>query len=361
MCKSMTNDDKNLIEDIVDVHANDVESAEMSRLTPQSGTQCARNVDEAEVVDGASKPVETDTGVAVEQQVDDNMTLANTDETAELNEATVPTVGMTVADTANDESDGNDGNLIDEQPDPQAVAKAARRKKIDKIVNIVLLSLVVLLVVANLLRIFVWSEVTIQQNSLQPTYDPNDKVLVAKLKQPQNGDVVVVYKYDVDKFKAYFGSSADKADGGKYELLIKRVVATQGDEVWIEEVSTSAGTRYALAIRKNQHTYYEFYVFDEAVNTDNYGDCIDKNAGKYVLCDSLDEAKKLYGQNVVQITTDKTGSLLKGRTVDNPLVIEEGRLLLLGDNRDHSNDSRDMGLSYTSRVFGVVIRQTYDE
>lgn len=360
----MTNDDKNLIEDIVEVPTRGVEYAETSHLTTESGTQCVRNVDETDVADGASEPVETVGGVAVEQQIDDNMTSANTDEAAETNETIAPTETAIVADVANDESDatdGNDGNLVDEQIDPQAAAKAARRKKIDKIVNIVLLSLVVLLVVANLLRIFVWSEVTIQQNSMQPTYDPNDKVLVAKLKQPQDGDVVVVYKYDVDKFKAYFGSSADKADGGRYELLIKRVVATQGDEVWIEEVSTSAGTRYALAIRKNNHTYYEFYVFDGSVDTDNYGDCTDKNAGKYVLCDSLTEAKKLYGQNVVQITTDKTGSLLKGRTVDNPLVIEQGRLLLLGDNRDHSNDSRDMGLSYTSRVFGVVIRQTYDE
>lgn len=109
---------------------------------------------------------------------------------------------------------------------------------------------IVLLVLANLLRFFVWTDVTILQNSMQPTYDPNDKVLVAKLRQVDTSDVVVVYKYDVDKFKAYFAPATEKGDGGKYELLIKRAVAVAGDSVWTTEVSTGKGTRYAFAIRK---------------------------------------------------------------------------------------------------------------
>ena len=328
----MTNDDKNLTNDNTNVPQTGVEGQQASLSDSESGAF----------------------GAALQQ----------TETTADGTEVTV---GQTFADETFAAMQGVDEGDKDVVLQPngntgetEADVRAARRKKADKVVNIVLIVAIVLLVLANLLRFFVWTDVTILQNSMQPTYDPNDKVLVAKLRHVDTSHVVVVYKYDVDKFKAYFAPATEKGDGGKYELLIKRAVAVAGDSVWTTEVATGKGTRYAFAIRKNGHTYYEFYVFDSDPGADVYCNCEGLAAGKYVLCESLDRAKSLYGEHVLQITTDKTGMLGK-YTEASPLTLADNQLLLLGDNRDRSNDSRDMGLSNNGRILGVVVRQTYDQ
>ena len=335
----MTNDDKNLTNDNTNVPQKSVEGQQASLSDNESGAFDA--------------------------------TLQQTETTADGTEVTADGTEVTAGQTFADESfaaiqgvDEGDTDAVLQKSvnadDVESDVRAARRKKADKVVNIVLIVAIVLLVLANLLRFYVWTDVTILQNSMQPTYDPNDKVLVAKLRQVDTSDVVVVYKYDVDKFKAYFAPATEKGDGGKYELLIKRAVAVAGDSVWTTEVATGKGTRYAFAIRKNGHTYYEFYVFDSDPGADVYCNCEGLAAGRYVLCESLDRAKSLYGEHVLQITTDKTGMLGK-YTEASPLTLADNQLLLLGDNRDRSNDSRDMGLSNYGRILGVVVRQTYDE
>ena len=328
----MTNDDKKLTNDNTNVPQTGVEGQQASLSDSESGAFGAALQQTETTADGT--------------EVTAGQTFAD--------ESFAAMQGVNEGDT--DAVMQKSGNADDAESD----VRAARRKKADKVVNIVLIVAIVLLVLANLLRFFVWTDVTILQNSMQPTYDPNDKVLVAKLRQVGTSDVVVVYKYDVDKFKAYFAPATEKGDGGKYELLIKRAVAVAGDSVWTTEVATGKGTRYAFAIRKNGHTYYEFYVFDSDPGTDVYCNCEGLAAGRYVLCESLDRAKSLYGEHVLQITTDKTGMLGK-YTEASPLTLADNQLLLLGDNRDRSNDSRNMGLSNYGRILGVVIRQTYDE
>lgn len=237
---------------------------------------------------------------------------------------------------------------------------AKRRMSIDRIVNTVLIVAIAVLLVFNLVRIFVVSEVTVQQNSMQPTFDPNDVVVVNKLQSVSRGDVVVVYKNDVDKFAAYFGSASDKGANGKYELLIKRVAAVAGDSVWLTQVDDGSTVRYALNVQKNGTTYQEFYVWDTVPVGQNYQSCIDGVAGKYVLAQSLDEALT-QGKYALQITMSaSTVGMLADFTQAAPYTLADGQLLLLGDNRDHSNDSRQMGFSNVERVFGVVVKQTRD-
>lgn len=319
----MTNDDKNLTNDNTNVPQTGVEGQQASLSDSESGAfgaalqQTETTADGTEVTAGQTF---ADESFAAMQGVDDG------DTDAVLQKS---------------------GNTDDAESD----VRAARRKKADKVVNIVLIVAIVLLVLANLLRFFVWTDVTILQNSMQPTYDPNDKVLVAKLRQVDTSDVVVVYKYDVDKFKAYFAPATEKGDGGKYELLIKRAVAVAGDSVWTTEVATGKGSRYAFAIRKNGHTYYEFYVFDSDPGADVYCNCEGLPAGRYVL----------FARSRLSHSTYLPAGMLGKYTEDSPLTLADNQLLLLGDNRDRSNDSRDMGLSNYGRILGVVVRQTYDE
>lgn len=272
-------------------------------------------------------------------------------------------VGQTsvVPSEATAEVDDNDV-VYDNSDEHERQLVADKRKKIfEKIVNWVLIAAIVLLVGFNLLRIFVVSEVTIQQNSMQPTFDPNDRVLVNKLQQVQTSDVVVVYKNDVDKFAAYFAPSSEKGSGGKYELLIKRAVAVGGDTIYVEPVTTSDGIRYGLVVQKNGITYNEFYVWDEDVGVTEYSKCADCVAGKYVLAEDEQQALK-QGKYVLRVTMSPSNiGILAQYTQENKYTLTQGQLLCLGDNRDRSNDSRQMGFSNVSRLLGVVVKQTHDE
>lgn len=241
------------------------------------------------------------------------------------------------------------------------LAADKRKKTFEKVVNWVLIAAIVILVAFNLLRIFVVTEVTIQQNSMQPTFDPNDRVLVNKLKQVQTSDVVVVYKNDVDKFVAYFAPSSEKGSGGKYELLIKRAVAVGGDTIYIEPITTLDGVRYGLVVQKNGITYKEFYVWDTDVGVTEYGKCADCVAGKYVLAENEQQAQQ-QGKYVLRVTMSPSSvGILSDYTQDNKYTLAQGQLLCMGDNRDRSNDSRQMGFSTVSRLLGVVVKQTHDE
>lgn len=240
-----------------------------------------------------------------------------------------------------------------EQQEQEEQRRANRRKVADKVINWVLVCAILVLILLNVLKIFVISDVTIQQNSMQPTYHPDDKVTISKLTKPQTSDVVVVYKNDVNKLQAYFAPSSEKQSNGKYELLIKRAVAIGGDTVWVTIVPTTAGDRYALAVQKNGNTYYEFYVWDADQGIDNFAVANNCERGKYVLCDSLEHAKEQYGPYVVQITMSSVG-ILGNYSESSPYTLAADQMLLLGDNRDRSNDSRSMGFFPSTRLLGVV-------
>ena len=245
-------------------------------------------------------------------------------------------------------------NEESEQPTPEDEARQRRFKRWDKWINWALIVAIVVLILLNVVKIFIVSDVTIQQNSMQPTYHPDDKVAIYKLGKPQTSDVVVVYKNDVNKLQAYFAPPSEKQSDGKYELLIKRAVAVGGDTIWVTVVPTTAGDRYALAVQKNGNTYYEFYVWDADQGIDNFALANTCARGKYVLCESLDRARELYGDFVVQITMNNVG-ILGAYTESSPYTLLQDQLLLLGDNRDRSNDSRGMGLFPSTRLLGVVI------
>ncbi len=134
-----------------------------------------------------------------------------------------------------------------EKKDPYAY-----QKPIQLVMNVIILVLVAILLV----RIFFLSSVTVQQTSMYPTFNDGDKVLVNKLAKVQRGDVVVFFDKDVNmpKFTMTFSFLS-----GDAKLLIKRVVATEGDEIWLERVGF--GT-YQLRIKIAQtgeiidETYY---------------------------------------------------------------------------------------------------------
>lgn len=211
--------------------------------------------------------------------------------------------------------------------------------KIDKVADILLWVVIVVLLSLSLLKVFVVSTIVVDGTSMrnpsviatygtQATYLSGDEVTVSKLAKPNRGDVAVFYKYPIDsKLRAYFATPAQSKSTGKYALLIKRVVAVEGDTIWVEPFDD----RYRLVVQTSDgDIIYENYY------TDRNGNAIPQ---------------------VLMINTKK----LANYTIDNKLTIPQGCFFAMGDNREDSLDSRgsdydsDVTLYTFDRVVGVVV------
>ena len=222
------------------------------------------------------------------------------------------------------------------------------KKNILKFWDVVLWLLIIVLAIAVLLRALVFTNITIDGESMTasyyneselPTYNPDmtyhdrQVVRVLKVLEPRRGDVVVFYKKDVDslgdRIKALFARGDDVKSGGKYEKLIKRVVAVEGDSIWLELIEGTED-QYRLVVR----------TADGTLLREDY----------YTL------GGQLLAEDAFVITPHMTWGLgdLQNTTEDNPLVISANHFFVLGDNRSNSFDSRRLGEISIDQLYGVV-------
>lgn len=210
-----------------------------------------------------------------------------------------------------------------------------KRSKAEYAVNVALWLAIVVLVVMVVLRVFVFNSVAVSGVSMTPTYDDKEIVVVNKLSTVKRGDVVVFYLNDVDdKFKAMFASAEECGEGQPYEKLIKRVVATAGDKIWIRSVvETGSDVTYEVVVD----------TVDGDRLTENY----------YVK-----KGESLPADNFHIHTLAATGvGNLEHCTESNPYVVSKGCFYAMGDHRVNSVDSRTHGEFPLSRIFGVVINK----
>lgn len=153
-------------------------------------------------------------------------------------------------------------------------------------------------VVALLIHNFVFTLVNVKGASMEPSLHENDRMYVNRLMyKPQKGDVVI-FRPASDKTRPY----------------VKRVIATEGDTLYID---FAKGEVYV-----NDKLIDEPYIKEKTRNSGSY---INKliAAGKY------------------------------SRT--QPIVIQPGTFFAMGDNRNNSRDSRELGPIPNNELIGGAV------
>ncbi len=191
-------------------------------------------------------------------------------------------------------------NNVNENVKQATIQTEKKGKKADKIFTLVLCVVLVLMTALIFLNKFVFLNVYVEGQSMAPTLSSGDVLFGIKGNDIEVGDIVVI--------------DGEKSNGkGGFDLLIKRVIAVgKKDTTVIVEI---------------------------------------KN-GKVYVGDSNETLKEL-----------KESYLDKG-TVTNPLApeyrtrweLEYGQVFYLGDNREHSSDSRYLlyGVCEKKQVQGVI-------
>ena len=156
-------------------------------------------------------------------------------------------------------------------------------------------AIVIALVVSFILKNFVLTLVKVQGDSMEPTLQSSDRLYVNRLMyEPEKGDIII------------FTPSSDPQ-----KPYVKRVIATEGDTVYID---FETGDVFV-----NDELLDEPYILEKT-----------HRQGSYI-------------QKLIE-----RGEYSK----ENPIVIEEGKLFAMGDNRNNSKDSREIGQVPEEEIIG---------
>lgn len=174
-------------------------------------------------------------------------------------------------------------------------------------------TIVVTFVVVMILQAKVFAMTEVQQSSMNDTLYQDEHVFVDKLSyeftEPRRGDIVIFLYNEAnigffDDFKTFFTDVADKFKAEKVNMrLIKRVIGVPGDEINIK-----GGVVYINGVELKEH-YAKGKTFPKEV--------------KY------------------------------------PVKVPEGRLFVMGDNREQSKDSRTFGLIDSRQVEGRALYRVW--
>ncbi len=157
-------------------------------------------------------------------------------------------------------------------------------------------SLIIAIVVVGVVFTFLFRIVTVSGDSMWPNLHNNDRLVVSSwFYTPAKGDVVIL-----------------KRTKGLTEPIVKRVIATEGDKIYIDY---EAG---------------DVYVNDHLLDESAY---LDSNVKTYLSASSSQEALDMPEEG---------------------LVVPQGHIFVLGDNRTVSLDSRyaSVGMVDTHYVLG---------
>ena len=160
------------------------------------------------------------------------------------------------------------------------------------------IAIVVAVVIALVVRNYVFTLVKVQGQSMEPSLHNNDRLYVNRMfYKPEKGDIII-FRPATDPNRPY----------------VKRVIATEGDTVYIDF--------------NNGDVYVNNELLEE---------------------DYIKEKTQLMGSYIKSLIS-------KGEYSKNsPIVIQPGYVFAMGDNRNNSKDSRELGPIPTDEIMGGAV------
>lgn len=169
-------------------------------------------------------------------------------------------------------------------------------------------TIAIAVVIAMLIKSFLFDIVKVDGSSMFPTLEHQDRLVITKLGySPEAGDIIILDSTYNDR-EDYYESLADEK--GKDELN-----------------SVEKFINYFSLPEQYKHRYYVKRIIATP------GQTIDLKDGKVYVDGKLLEEEYYKGN------TYSTSSLIKY-----PVTVEENCVFVMGDNRGHSQDSRDPSL-----------------
>ena len=156
-----------------------------------------------------------------------------------------------------------------------------------------------------MLFLFVFRYVAVEGHSMDTTLNHEDKLIISDLfYKPKTGDIVVLNP---------------ESHGDRNEPIIKRVIATEGQTVYID---------YA-----NWEVYVDGQKLDEPY-----------------IQEAKEETLKMFGEGTIMRLSDEM-------KYNSEFVVGDGKIFVMGDNRNNSKDSRarEYGEIGENRILGKVI------
>lgn len=175
-------------------------------------------------------------------------------------------------------------------------------------------------VVPFIVRAYLWEIFIVPSGSMVPTLLPGDYILVNKYEEAiERGDIIVFE----DKLQE--------------TLYVKRVIALPGDSIHF----------------KDEKLYInELLLSQEPIQIPNPDDGVQKmSAGPYPHWDKYDFYRESFLDMSYSIAFDRRVKQHKKLAQVN-VTIPEGQYFIMGDNRNHSNDSRYFGAIKKEQIIG---------
>lgn len=186
--------------------------------------------------------------------------------------------------------------------------KSFIRRLAEWILTILIALIIALFILSNLVSL-----TQIKEDSMEPSLSENDRTIVYKLgylfNEPEKGDIVILNRDIEEKgiVKNMINEGKDIVDNIRYRFtgeieknnLVKRIVGVEGDTINIED-------------------------------------------GKLYINHRLEEEDYIKGSTPAK------------NSISFPIEVAEGKVFVLGDNREYSLDSRDFGLVEIQQIKGKV-------